>query len=704
MAQQGLYARFPAAEGDEELHGICAAPFLQDVLPEQHAGLGIEHPVLLEQGKSVGREHFGPLVAIVAGGVTAAEDVREAVGETVPLRRFHHRHFVAHLLQDLVDAPAPLRIVLEVDAEIEERELHLAQHLHGRLEVSRGEHALEERLRQRLAGLVVAGEEIQGLALPAPVLHELGRQFHRVPGNPGDPGNGGPVHLGEHVVQAVSELVEQCLHLVVGEQRRFVPHGRSEVAGHEGHWVLLPVARLHARDAVGHPGTAPLLRPGVEIEVELPQQLSGTGIAHLVEAHVGVPHVHLLVALADDHAEETADHLEHAGNDAGLREPGLELFLGDAVAMLAQLFAVVGDVPGLEGLDAVMLTGVVPQLLQLTFGLGPGPARQVTQEAGHLFGRAGHLGGQRTLGVVAVPQQLRQLVAQRENRLHHLAVVEAAGIRSLVRGARGIGLVEFAAQVPVVGIGHHRVVGGELQGEEPTCLAPLLGGLAGQVEGRGRQAGQQGLVGDPLLPGVGGVEQVLLEAGGELGEVAGDLAKARLLLRGQVHAGEAEVAQGVLQQLALGLRQSFRLLRHPGIGTEEPLVLPHLGAVVGELGQAGVVGFAQRFAVHHRVQVGDRRPGAGEPVLQLLQRLDEVVPVGLGDLVQQPLHLAAVPADEVIDGRLHVFRRNAREGGQPFQFKQGIAHLSFCGLALNRTRPLKISPCSSPSTSKRTWS
>jgi hypothetical protein len=39
-------------------------------------------------------------------------------------------------------------------------------------------------LRQRLAGLVMAGDQVQCLALPAPVLHELAGQFDGVPGTP----------------------------------------------------------------------------------------------------------------------------------------------------------------------------------------------------------------------------------------------------------------------------------------------------------------------------------------------------------------------------------------------------------------------------------------------------------------------------------------------------------------------------------------
>ena len=56
----------------------------------------IEHAGLLEGRESIGREHFGPLVAVVTRGVTAREDVPEAVREAIPLRHGHHGHFAPH--------------------------------------------------------------------------------------------------------------------------------------------------------------------------------------------------------------------------------------------------------------------------------------------------------------------------------------------------------------------------------------------------------------------------------------------------------------------------------------------------------------------------------------------------------------------------------------------------------------------------------
>ena len=80
--------------------------------------------------------------------------------------------------------------------------------LHAGLEIARCLHALEQGCRQWCAGLVVGGEQVQYLALPTEIFHELRGQLDRVPGHAVDAGHADPVHAREHVVQAVAEFVE----------------------------------------------------------------------------------------------------------------------------------------------------------------------------------------------------------------------------------------------------------------------------------------------------------------------------------------------------------------------------------------------------------------------------------------------------------------------------------------------------------------
>jgi hypothetical protein len=77
------------------------------------------------------------------------------------------------------------------------------------------------------------------------------------------------------VVQAVAELVEQGDDVVVGEQGRLAADRPGEVAVEVGHRGLDALALAPTGDGVVHPGAAALGVAGVEVQVELADQLSG---------------------------------------------------------------------------------------------------------------------------------------------------------------------------------------------------------------------------------------------------------------------------------------------------------------------------------------------------------------------------------------------------------------------------------------------
>ena len=90
--------------------------------------------------------------------------------------------------------------------------------LRSRLATEAGQQLLEHGLRQRLTAVHVGADEVQGFALPAPVLHELAGQFHRVPGHAVDTRDGPARDAREHVMQAMTEFVEQRYDVIMGEQ------------------------------------------------------------------------------------------------------------------------------------------------------------------------------------------------------------------------------------------------------------------------------------------------------------------------------------------------------------------------------------------------------------------------------------------------------------------------------------------------------
>jgi hypothetical protein len=99
-----------------------------------------------------------------------------------------------------------------------------------------------------------------------------------------------------------------------------------------------------------------------------------------------------------------------------------------------------------------------------------------------------------------------------------------------------------------------------VQRELPAVDTGLFGGFAGGVLGVGGQAGEQGFVGDDFGEGVGRVEQVFGELGGQLRQFFHDGLEARLLVFRQFGAAEAEVADFVVDDLFLfgGQRGVFR--------------------------------------------------------------------------------------------------------------------------------------------------
>ncbi len=134
-------------------------------------------------------------------------------------------------------------------------------------------------------------------------------------------------------------------------------------------------------------------------------------VADLVELHIRVPAVDAL-HLLETQPIQPADHLEHTGHDAGGRKVWLHLFLGDAVTLLAQLFTVVGDIPGLQFSNGMLFCRKGLEFIEFTLGLLLRPRREIVQKMQHLVGRTRHLAHQRTLRKIGETQQLRLLMPQ----------------------------------------------------------------------------------------------------------------------------------------------------------------------------------------------------------------------------------------------------------------------------------------------------
>ena len=152
---------------------------------------------------------------------------------------------------------------------------------------------------------------------------------------------------------------------------------------------------------------------------------------------------------------------------------------------------------------------------------------------------------------MAETQQLSQLLAQVEDFVDQRAVVELAGVRPLIRGAGAVGGIQLFAQSAVVGVGHHRVITGELQADQPAVQ--LLGrrGLRHLCLGRVGKAGQRRLIADVLSPRLSGIQQLIGEAAGQLRQLHLNRAITLLTSGRQVDAGQTEVTQRVFKNSLL---------------------------------------------------------------------------------------------------------------------------------------------------------
>src|SRR5581483_11217101 len=220
LFEQRADVRAAAPEFDECLESVATAAPGQDGIQKALRGSRLEHPSLLEGGECIRRQDFGPLVTIITSGITAGEDMSEAVWKTVPLGDRDYRHLAAHFVQDLHDASAALRRVFGVQTEIEQRELELSHGLQPRVETTGSDEPRLHGLRQRRTALEMPGNLPQDLWMPRVVLEKLTRQLHRIPRDAVDARDAGIVDTSQHVVQAMAELVEHRQHVVVGQERR----------------------------------------------------------------------------------------------------------------------------------------------------------------------------------------------------------------------------------------------------------------------------------------------------------------------------------------------------------------------------------------------------------------------------------------------------------------------------------------------------
>ncbi len=206
-----------------------------------------------------------------------------------------------------------------MQTEIKQTELQLTQNKQRRLIVFRRQHFIQQFLRQRLAGFIVAGDKRQRFRLPAPVFHKLAWQFDRVPRHAADTGDPGGLNAGQHMMQAMTKLVEQGDHFVMGKQSGFTVHRTVEITGQISDRLLQCAVRLtHLADTVVHPRPAAFVFARVQVKVEAAAQLV-IFVIQFKETHFRVPDINVSTLFGSD-AVNTFHHFKQAIHGFVFRE------------------------------------------------------------------------------------------------------------------------------------------------------------------------------------------------------------------------------------------------------------------------------------------------------------------------------------------------------------------------------------------------
>ena len=193
----------------------------------------------------------------------------------------------------------------------------------------------------------------------------------------------------------------------------------------------------------------------------------------------------------------------------------------------------------------------------------------------------------------------------------------------IVVGAFGhIGPIERFAVVALRGILHERHVGGSVEGDDPSCEAALLCGCGGLFNLTFGQSVQVGLVGEVEEEGVGGLDVVLRELEGALGEFSLDGLKSLLGFGSECSARTFKAVIGLLKQHAVFLGKGG--VDHFGFidrldASEERLILHDVGGMFRQDGRQlfghgfqFVTSVGRELVVHQRGGALQERPAFGQ--------------------------------------------------------------------------------------------
>mmetsp|Transcript_24174 Transcript_24174/g.65462 ORF Transcript_24174/g.65462 Transcript_24174/m.65462 type:complete len:555 (-) Transcript_24174:22-1686(-) len=470
-------------------------------------------------------------------------------------------------------------------------------------------------------------------------------------------------------------LMEESTHFADGHQarsdrtvcvldwRRLVAH---HVRGRETHALALGRGEARAPAHLGHP-RAPALLPAPRKGVDETVGNRFSPAPELEEAHLRIPGLRAHCGrthLVRSDPEEALHGAPEAREDRVQWQVGAHLLVVKGVALLLELLCVEADVPlaqvlrtpackrgKLGMLSARAVKALSAQVLEE--GLG-------AVEGGH-FLREGHV------GVGGEAEKLGALGAEGEDGVDGRLVVALLG--SALRGVGGLGggaghvrAVHCLAQGRVLGVTQHGQETRRIQRHHPRArlgrgaLIPGLSSRGGhELQRCPGQTCHLLRARETAREGLGGIEEVVGEGGGQARQFGLDLTEARL-----IRAGEPDPAQLSTQDLELGdaaarwceggPRARVLLERLPAAVHSARLAEPRLEG--HDLGLHCCMGLAQRRRVLDALEVTNCRPRTLIRLGDRLERARECVVVR-----------RAATGERGLDARLEVVElgRSSRE-------------------------------------------
>ena len=328
--------------------------------------------------------------------------------------------------------------------------------------------------------------------------------------------------------------------------------------------------------------------------------------------------------------EETIEHL-------GKREPRSQRFLIEIELFLAEFLSPVGHIPGLEvvGFRCVVASGAVAECVNLPLGCRLGGSPELFQQGFHGIDVIGHLAGQAQLGPMAVAQSARLFAPQAQDGFDQWAVVEIT-----LAGSADMGAIDRLPQPPVLGMGEERDVARHVEPDPPGALLPsglltvpmVVSGIAScrrqGFEGPVRQTCHLVKVVQHQAPGLGCIQHVIAEAGGELCQLFAGLVEGCLSLALKTHAALLHREQLGIKDSTLGcIKRRAGLVAKLFEGLVQHCALPQAVAEANYLRLLRCMGFTQFLAVADGVEVADHTPAPAKAFPDRLKRWHHRLPL-----------------------------------------------------------------------------